>query len=549
MQKTISKYWPVFVLPTLLAFIIGFIWPFIWGIYLSFQRFTTVSKTTFVGIDNYIRVFQDETFIHAFWFTAAFTVVSTVLINVFAFAIALVLTRGIRGTNLFRTVYFMPNLIGGILLGYIWQILLNGILANLGKPLLALDEHYGFIGLVILMCWQQIGYMMIIYIAGLQSVPNDLIEAAKIDGATNREILFKIKVPLVMPSITICTFLTLTNSFQPERDAGPQHLLHLLRPQRRPVEGHRPGQGRGLLPDRCGHLPDSAPVYPFEGGAVLMSKSKRLSNNITTVIMALLCLLWVYPIVLIFINSLKVEGTFTTSTVFALPTAENFAGLGNYIYGIVKMNFLSSFLYSLVITVTSVFLILLCCSMCGWYLTRVHNALSKGMNLLIVFSMVVPFQMVMFTLSKTADTLKLNTPWNICIIYLGFGAGLAVFMFTGFMKSVPIEIEESAMIDGCNPIQLFFRIVFPILKPTMISTAILETMWVWNDYLLPTLVLDIKKYRTIPMAIQYFRGGYGRVELAPMMACIIIAIVPIIILYVACQKYIIEGVIAGAVKG
>ncbi len=214
MQKTISKYWPVFVLPTLLAFIIGFIWPFIWGIYLSFQRFTTVSKTTFVGFDNYIQVFKDSTFIHAFWFTAAFTVVSTVLINVFAFAIALVLTRGIRGTNLFRTVYFMPNLIGGILLGYIWQILLNGILANLGKPLLALDERYGFIGLVILMCWQQIGYMMIIYIAGLQSVPNDLIEAAKIDGATGREILFKIKVPLVMPSITICTFLTLTNSFK-----------------------------------------------------------------------------------------------------------------------------------------------------------------------------------------------------------------------------------------------------------------------------------------------------------------------------------------------
>ena len=192
---------------------------------------------------------------------------------------------------------------------------------------------------------------------------------------------------------------------------------------------------------------------------------------------------------------------------------------------------------------------LLCCSMTGWYLTRVNNKLSKFMNLLIVFSMVVPFQMVMFTLSKTADQLKLNTPWNICIIYLGFGAGLAVFMFTGFMKSVPMEIEEAAMIDGCNPIQIFFKVVFPILKPTMISTAILETMWVWNDYLLPTLVLDIKKYRTIPMAIQYFRGGYGRVELAPMMACIIIAIIPIIILYMTCQKYIIEGVVAGAVKG
>lgn len=214
MQKAISKYWPVFVLPTLLAFIIGFIWPFIWGVYLSFQRFTTVSKTTFVGLQNYLSVFSDSTFLHAFGFTAAFTVVSTVLINVCAFAIALVLTRGIRGTNLFRTVYFMPNLIGGILLGYIWQILLNGLLANLQKPLLALDAKAGFVGLVILMCWQQIGYMMIIYIAGLQNVPLDLIEAAKIDGANAKQILFKIKIPMVMPSITICTFLTLTNSFK-----------------------------------------------------------------------------------------------------------------------------------------------------------------------------------------------------------------------------------------------------------------------------------------------------------------------------------------------
>lgn len=214
MQKAISKYWPIFVLPTLAAFTIGFIWPFIWGIYLSFQRFTTVSKTTFVGFQNYIAVFQDSSFLHAFFFTAAFTIVSTVVINVCAFAIALALTRGIRGTNLFRTVYFMPNLIGGILLGYIWQILLNGVLANLEKPLLALDPTAGFWGLIILMCWQQIGYMMIIYVAGLQGVPGDLIEAARIDGASDRSILFKIKLPMVMPSITICTFLTLTNSFK-----------------------------------------------------------------------------------------------------------------------------------------------------------------------------------------------------------------------------------------------------------------------------------------------------------------------------------------------
>lgn len=243
------------------------------------------------------------------------------------------------------------------------------------------------------------------------------------------------------------------------------------------------------------------------------------------------------------------ETAISTSTVFQLPTAETFAGAANFVAAVVSQGFLQSFFYTLFITLSSVALILLCCSMCAWYITRINGPVSKAIYYLCVFSMVVPFQMVMFTLAQTADSLNLNTPYNICIIYLGFGAGLAVFMFTGFMKSVPIEIEESAMIDGCNPVQLFFRIVFPILKPTMISTAILETMWVWNDYLLPTLVLDIKKYRTIPMAIQYFRGGYGRVELAPMMACIIIAIVPIIILYVACQKYIIEGVIAGAVKG
>jgi len=280
-----------------------------------------------------------------------------------------------------------------------------------------------------------------------------------------------------------------------------------------------------------------------------MSKQKRTWDVILVVVMVLLCLLWIYPIVLILLNSLKTEGSFTTSTVFRLPTAETFAGLRNYVYGVTKMNFLSSMGYSLLITITSVVLILLCCSMTGWYLTRVNNKLSKFMNLLIVFSMVVPFQMVMFTLSKTADRLNLNNPWNICIIYLGFGAGLAVFMFTGFMKSVPMEIEEAAMIDGCNPIQIFFKVVFPILKPTMISTAILETMWVWNDYLLPTLVLDIKKYRTIPMLIQYFRGSYGRVEMGPMMACIMLTVLPIIILYLACQKYIIEGVVAGAVKG
>ena len=278
------------------------------------------------------------------------------------------------------------------------------------------------------------------------------------------------------------------------------------------------------------------------------AKDRRI-NSVLSVVLTIICILWMYPVFMILMNSLKTERAITTTHAFELPTAETFVGLKNYIYGIAEMDFLSSLWYSFIITISSVALILLCCSMCAWYITRVQGVLSKGMYYLCVFSMIVPFQMVMFTLAKTADTLKLNNPYNICIIYLGFGAGLAVFMFTGFVKSMPIAIEEAAMIDGCNPLQIFFKVVCPILKPTMISTAILETMWVWNDYLLPTLVLDIKQYRTIPMAIQYFRGSYGKVEMAPMMACIMITLIPVIVLYLACQKYIIDGVVAGAVKG
>ena len=280
-----------------------------------------------------------------------------------------------------------------------------------------------------------------------------------------------------------------------------------------------------------------------------MAKRRKAGSVILTAVLSILSLVWLYPIFMILMNSLKTERAITTSGAFRLPAAATFAGLENYVSAIVSQGFLKSLGYSLFITISSVALILVCCSMCAWYITRVKGRLSRGLYFLFVLSMVVPFQMVMFTLSQTADLLKLNTPWNICVIYLGFGAGLAVFMFCGFVKSIPLEIEEAAMIDGCNPIQTYFRIVFPIFKPTMISVAILEAMWVWNDYLLPTLVLDIKKYRTIPMLIQYFRGSYGRVEMGPMMACIMLTVLPIIILYLACQKYIIEGVVAGAVKG
>ena len=280
-----------------------------------------------------------------------------------------------------------------------------------------------------------------------------------------------------------------------------------------------------------------------------MNTKKKVGNTILVVIMTILSLLWIYPVFMILINSLKKESAISTGSVFKLPTAETFAGLENYINAIESKGFLNSLGYSLFITITSVAAILLFCSMCAWYITRVKGILSKVLYFLFVFSMVVPFQMVMFTLSQTADRLHLNTPWNIWIIYLGFGAGLAVFMFCGFVKSIPLEVEEAALIDGCNPIQTFFKIDMHLLAPTMISVGILEAMWVWNDYLLPTLVLDIKKYKTIPMLIQYFRGSYGKVEMGPMMASIMLTIIPIIIVYLSGQKYIIKGVASGAVKG
>ena len=280
-----------------------------------------------------------------------------------------------------------------------------------------------------------------------------------------------------------------------------------------------------------------------------MKKRRNTIDMVWTVILSVASILYMYPIIMILFNSLKKETSITTAGAFTLPTSESFAGLENYVNAIQSKGFLQSLGYSLLITISSVAAILLFCSMCSWFITRVRGKFSSGLYMLFAFSMVVPFQMVMFTLSQTADMLKLNTPWNIWIIYLGFGAGLAVFMFAGFMKSIPLEVEEASMIDGCNPIQTYFLIVMLMLKPTMVSVGILEAMWVWNDYLLPTLVLDIKKYKTIPMLIQYFRGSYGRVEMGPMMACIMLTVIPIVIVYLLGQKHIIKGVAAGAVKG
>ncbi len=286
-----------------------------------------------------------------------------------------------------------------------------------------------------------------------------------------------------------------------------------------------------------------------------MDKQKTLSaerrrKTILSVTLAVICIIYVLPVLSVVINSFKLN-TFVKTDTFALPTGDMWAGFANFIKGMTFGNypFWKSAFYSVVITVLSTALILLFTSMAAWYIARVNSAFCKLVYYLCVFSMVVPFQMVMFTLSKTADSLHLNTPWTIPIVYLGFGAGLAIFMFVGFVKSIPLEIEEAAAIDGCGPLRTFFSIVFPMLRPTMISVGILEIMWVWNDYLLPVLVLDINEYRTIPIHIQYLKGSYGTVDLGATMALILLSIIPVIIFYLACQKYIIKGVAAGAVKG
>ena len=279
-----------------------------------------------------------------------------------------------------------------------------------------------------------------------------------------------------------------------------------------------------------------------------MGKRNKVRGAILTAVFALISITGVFPIILVVIKSCK-EKTSISLKPFSLPTEKTFVGLTNYTKGIEKIEFFKYFGYSLFITVGAVVLILLFCSMCGWYMTRMKNLVTNTLKFLMIFAMVIPFQMVMFTLSKTADALGLNTPWGIILVYLGFGAGMAVFMFSNFAESMPVEIEEAAFIDGCNPLQTYFKVVLPIMKPTIISVGILEIMWVWNDYLLPYLVLDLKRFKTIPIVIQYLKGGYGTVDMGCIMACIVMAIVPVIVIYIFCQKYIIAGVAAGAVKG
>lgn len=274
---------------------------------------------------------------------------------------------------------------------------------------------------------------------------------------------------------------------------------------------------------------------------------KKSRNIIAFILLLLISAAFIFPVFIVLMNSFK-NNLYISSEPFTFPTAESFASLRNYTEGLAKTGFFSAFVTSLFVTVLSVGAIVIFTSMTAWYITRVKNRFTKFSYYAFVFSMVVPFQMVMFTTVKTANLLSLDNPWGLIIIYLGFGSGLSVFMFSGFVKSIPIEIEEAAMIDGCGPIRTFFLVVFPLMKPTTITVAILNAMWIWNDYLLPYLVIG-SDYKTIPIAIQYLRGGYGSIDMGAMMAMLVLSILPIVVFYLLCQKHIIKGVVAGAVKG
>ena len=281
-----------------------------------------------------------------------------------------------------------------------------------------------------------------------------------------------------------------------------------------------------------------------------LHKKRRGGKTALTIVFSIISIVYILPILLVLMNSFKSNNSINMET-FALPNEDTFMGMANFAKGMTFGNypFWKSVVFSLIITVVSTALILICCSMAAWFISRVGGRFCKLIYFLCIFSMVVPFQMVMYTLARTADALYLNTPYTIPVVYLGFGAGLAIFMFTGFVKSIPLEIEEAAAIDGCGPIRTFFTVVLPMLKPTLISVGILEIMWVWNDYLLPSLVLDINEYRTIPIHIQYLKGSFGTVDMGATMTLILLSIIPVIIFYLLCQKHIIKGVAAGAVKG
>lgn len=275
--------------------------------------------------------------------------------------------------------------------------------------------------------------------------------------------------------------------------------------------------------------------------------SIKVKDTLFFILLIFLSLVFIAPVLIVLINSFKLKFSIATEP-FVLPNSQTFIGLENYIEGLQTTSFISAFGWSLFITFFSVLAIVIFTSMTAWYIVRVKSFFTTVLYYALVFSMIVPFQMVMFTMSKTANVLRLDNPLGIILIYLGFGAGLATFMFSGFVKSVPKGVEEAATIDGCNPLQTFFKIVFPILKPTTITVAILNAMWIWNDYLLPYLVIG-NDYKTIPIAIQYLKGGYGSINMGAMMAMLVLSIIPVVIFYLTSQKYIIKGVASGAVKG
>ena len=513
--------------PAVFAFMAVVIIPFLYGFYLTFTSWDGLSKSKpFVGLANYAELFKDTGFWQALGLTLIYVVVSVVLVNVVAFLLALLVTGKLRGKKFFRAGFFVPNLIGGIVLGYIWQFIFKTILVYIGKNagIGFLSKSWlsspvpAFIALIIVTVWQLSGYMMLIYIAGLTSVSADLREAAKIDGCTESQVTRSIVIPLMRSSFTICLFLTITRCFM-------VYDLNLALTEGGPF-------GSTVM----------AAMYVYNKAFVTKSYGPGQTEA------GILFLFYMFPFFMIVLNSFKDKRDITK-----LPLS--FGGkkgftIDNYITAFQRLDFLNVFKNSFLVTGISVLLIILFSSMCAYIFVRKDWKINKLLFLLMMFSMVIPFQVVMIPLISIYGGMfrLLNHRYTLIFMHLGFSVSMAVFMYHGFIKeSVPLALEEAAHIDGAGPFRTYFSIVFPLLKAPTATLVILYVLSLWNDYLLPSLILTDKKVYTLPVAMSLFQGTYSN-QMDLLLSGLVMSIIPIIILYVVLQKYIIAGVVAGAVK-
>ena len=554
-SKSKGKDFCIFALPGLFCFFAVVIVPFIYGVYLTMTDWNGVSDVkNFIGLQNFAGVMKDGQFWSSLLLTFKYVIVVVVFVNVLAFMIAYLLTRGIKGQNFFRAGFFTPNLIGGIVLGYIWQFVFSRVFVGIGdatgwglfEASWLSEPTKAFIALVIVTVWQLSGYMILIYVAGFMGLSDDVMEAATIDGASGWTKMKSIIMPLMMSSITICLFLTLSRAF----------MVYDVNLSLTAGVWCGPGRGADPVRDRGLHQRHSGLFDQEEGGGSIMAgekagsgKKRKNSELVATAGLIVIFILYMFPFYMVVINSLKQKRDIIKSPFSWLYTIKGLS-FDNFVKAFVQMDFLNAFKNSLIVTVFATALVTLLAAMLAYYIVRNNNAISRIAFVLMVASMIIPFQAIMIPLVSIygGKLNALNHRSTLVFMHTGFSMAMSVFMFHGFIKgNVPVALEEAANIDGCTHVQTFFRIVFPLLKPIISTMVILNSLAFWNDFLLPSLVLSDKKLLTLPLSTYSFYGTYSA-DYGTIMAGLLLCVIPVLILYITLQKQIISGVVAGAVK-